>query len=709
MSLLKTAFLQPRLLQALPRPAVKWVRLFTIAVLVGVVSGLATAAVEFGLHNGSRHIVGRIVNPGMPAVLDFHWPLLVLPALGGLLSGLLIRFFCPTAVGHGTETLVRAFHHQGGALPLRGPAVKALAAIGVISSGGSAGPEGPVAALGAAIGSSMGGLFTLTPRERRIMLVAGCGAGIGAIFQSPMGGALFAASVMYREPDFESEAIVPAFIASVIGYSTYMPFYGMKFPLLGGATGFHFRSPYELIPYAVLGVVCAGYCILLHMSLSFVERRPLRAFHLPRWLAPAVGGLATGAIACVIPQVMDWRYDFINNAMSGVIQEALSETQAWHPVLLFAGVGIAKCLATGFTVGSGASGGLLGPSVFIGGAAGAFVGVLFEALWPGAFPPSTRLALVPVGMAGVLSATMRSPLAAIVMAAEMTGSYGLFVPSMLVCVSSYVIGRRWGLNREQLGTAADSPTHAGDTIVHMLENWHVRDFLQHDWAQTIAPDATLREIVSRVQPGTRPVFAVVDGRRIVGIVSLPDIEEIMSDEAVSDAVIAADIMNEDISTVHPDDDVYYALTRMARNNHIVMPVVSRGDSSVYLGMFARNDVYDRVRQQMEKLRKDLLAEHTGLAAIEHEEQLHQLVMGVSTPKRDMIQRLLVPMQVVGQSLREADFRRRFGVQVIAVEQPDGSMQCPPDPDAPLRTNQRLVAIVFERPETEAPQPDADTD
>jgi K+/H+ antiporter YhaU regulatory subunit KhtT len=195
------------------------------------------------------------------------------------------------------------------------------------------------------------------------------------------------------------------------------------------------------------------------------------------------------------------------------------------------------------------------------------------------------------------------------------------------------------------------------------------------------------------------VFAVVENERIVGLVSLGDIQRIMDEPGVAEAIIAVDMMTTDLITVSPDDNVYAALARMARDNHIVVPVVSGDGREEFLGMLSRHDIYAAVRRQLETMRRDLLVEHAGLAAIDREEGLHQLVMGAAAPKVDNIQRLLVPMQAVGHSLRESDFRRNFGVQVIAVEHADGTMECPPDPDRPLDTSQRLVAIVLEQETT----------
>ena len=681
----------------LPTPAARWARLFALAAAVGVCAGLAIAGLEWGLHHGSELLAGRFTHLGGPQVLRFHWGVLLLPVLGGLASGLAVRALCPRALGHGTDMLTRAFHRDMGRLELKAPLVKGVAAVGVISCGGSAGPEGPVAALGAAIGSSFGRAFRITPRERRILLVAGCAAGVGAIFQCPLGGALFAASVLYREPEFEAEAIVPAFVASVVGYSTFMSFWGYGVPLVREASELAFHSPAELLPYALLGLLCGLVSIFFSLCVRVVERGLVPWSRLPRWLAPALGGLATGGLACLLPQVMDGRYLFIQNAVDGNLFGTIASINWWWWTALFGAVVLAKCLATGLTVGSGASGGLLGPSVFIGGATGAFLGALLEAfVAPGVFPEDLRRALIPVGMGGVLAACMRTPLAAIVMVTEMTGSYGLIVPSMLVCVSAYVVGRRQGLNHEQVRTAADSPAHAGDAVIHILESWRVEQLMEQDWAETVPPEAILGEMVNKAQLGTRPVFAVVQEGRLCGLVSVTDIRRIMEEPGLAEVVIAADLMSSRPVTVYPDQDVYQAMSALEGEHDDVLPVVSRDRSRRWLGMLTRDRVFQTVQGQIEATHKHVLREHSGLAAIGQEGQLQQLVMGISPPRADVIQRLLVPLQAVGQSLREADFRRNFGAQVIAIEQPDGSIQCPPDLEAPLHTGQRLVAIVFPR-------------
>ncbi len=689
-----------RLAGMLPGSAARWSRQFALGVVVGILGGVAAYALHWSLEVGAHHIIGEVAahSAGFD-VLQFRLGVLLLPAIGGLLSGLAVHRFCPHAIGQGTESLTRAFHRDMGAMPLQPSLVKGVASVGVISCGGSAGPEGPIAALGAAIGSSIGRIFHVTPHERRIMLVAGCAAGVGAIFQCPLGGALFAAGVLYRDPEFETDAIVPAVIASVISYSTFMMFSSPEAlePLLPHAADLRFSSIKELLPYALLGPLCGLMCMLFSGAMRLVEHGVVPRVPLPRWALPMLGGLLTGAIACLIPQVMDGQYEFIRNSMADLTGQ-LPGADPWFWVKLFAAVAVGKCIATGFTLGSGGSGGVLGPAVFIGGATGAFLGALCDALLPGVFPPALREALIPVGMGGVLAAAMRTPLAAIVMVTEMTDSYGLIVPSMLVCISAYVTGRRFGLNHEQVRTAAESPAHAADGVVHTLERLRVADLMETDRDVTAEVAEPLASLVSRMRPGTRPVFAVLEKDEVAGLISVPDVRRIMDQPELFDSLIASDLMTERVSTVLPDQSVYDALNVFSLQNHDVLPVVSSGRRQKWVGMLARRAVFDALRREAARMQQSVVREHAGLVAIDREGQLNQLMMAVAPTRADHVQRLLVPLEAVGRSLREADMRNRFDIEVLAIEQPDGTMQCPPDPNAPLRTDQRLIAIVERRPD-----------
>ncbi|MHC4100095.1 MAG: chloride channel protein [Planctomycetota bacterium] len=677
-------------------PATRWGRRVSLAILVGIAAGAAAALLDRAIHFGSDRLIGRFTHFGTADFFHFEWAILLLPALGGLVSGLLVYLGAPRSTGHGVDVLTRAFHRHFGHLPIRGPGVKGAGAAIVISTGGSAGPEGPIAALGAALGSTIARFFPLTAQERRILLIGGCAAGIGAIFRCPLGGALFATSILYSEPEFESDAIVPSFVASVIGYSTYMTILGSREPMIVGIDSLLFTKPADLPWYAILGFLCGLTSIVFFFCLRAVERGIVPRSRIPRWFLPALGGLGTGAIACLLPQVMDGRYLFIQNAVDGGLFDLAGPVESWAAwAALFGLVALAKCVATALTVGSGAPGGVLGPSVFIGGAVGACVGAIGHTLFPEAFPDELRRALIPVGMAAVLAATMRIPLAAIVMTMEMTGSFGLIAPLMLACVVSYVIGRRWGVNDEQVRTAADSPTHAADPIVHLLESWRVGNVMQKKWPMTVPPGASLEEIIEKVEPGTRPLVAVADNDDLKGVISGTDLGTVMTTTQAVRLLIASDIMNTKLTTLDEQSDVYSALTTFTRVEHEVLPVMSHGRGGKWVGMLTRRRVVERLHEELDRSREAAFQEHLGLRAIEEDLRLDELVMAVPGEHSD-IQRLFVPIDAIGKSLRECDFRRRYNVQVIAIEEADGSYECPPDPDRPLTTKERLLAVVWSK-------------
>lgn len=676
-------------------PAGTWGSLFLLSAAVGVLVGLAAAGLEFGLVAGVEHLIGRFTHVSGAGVVEFNKWILLLPAIGGVSAGLLIRWFCPQEGLHGTNQLIHAFHQNGGNLPMRDPAVKATAAVGMIACGGSAGPEGPIAALGAAIGSTVARHLNLPARVRRVLLVAGCAGGVGAIFQCPLGGALFATSVLYREPELEADSIVPAFISSILSYSTFMAFWGFGHYLIEPPNRLIFSAPLELIPYTLLGLLCAFLAILLSVAIRAIERRRLRLAAVPRWVAAGLGGLAVGGIGCLLPQIMDAQYHFIQNAVSGRLftLSGAAARSPWEWTVLFGLVAVAKCIASALTVGTSGAGGLLGPSVFIGGAAGAFLGALLNALFPGAFPEQLRESLIAVGMAGVLSAAMRTPLAATVMVMEMTGSYGLIVPLMLVCIISYVAGRRWGLNSTQVRSASESPVHVGDALVHLLQSVRVQDVMTRNWPHVATPLTTLGEMVQSIPSGSRPVFIVLDNHRLAGVVSISDISRAIAEPGISELVIASDIMTSRVQTVRPRQPLYEVLALFRSAGHNVLPVVSEHDDRRFLGVLSRQAIYQAVHSRSEEMRSHLHREHAGIETIEQDEQLYQLALCAQTPSPDTIQRIPVPPEAVGKSIRETDFRHHYGAQIISVQNADGTMQCPPDVDAPLKSDQVLLAIL----------------
>lgn len=663
-------------------------RTIVLSIVIGFLAGLAAKGLESGVQFGIQGVIGRFADSSGDDVLKFRWQILLLPAAGGLLSGILVGLLCRPTRAHGTAVLIDAFHHHGAEISLRDSMLKALAAAAVISFGGSVGKEAPIAVLGAAIGTTAAGVLGMTPRERRLFLIAGCAAGVGAVFQCPLGGALFATTVLYREPEIEGDALLPSIIASVTSYSTFMAFGGYGGRLLEGTRRLAFASPLELIPYTGLAFLCAAIGILFYHCLKFSSALFKKA-RLPRWLGPGAAGLLGGLLACALPQVMDSRYLFIQRALDG---PGNVDRAAWIAgASLFAVVLLAKCAATSLMMGSNSAGGLFGPVVFMGGAVGALMGAVLEGFYPGTFPESLRKCLIPVGMAGVLSASLRTPLAAIVMVTEMTGSYGLIVPLMLVSILSYLLGRRWGVYAEQVGSPHDSPAHAGESTISLLETLRVKDLMDGAWPYIVGPDRKLPELVTLMTGGARPTFAVIDGRRFLGTIPASKIAEAADGGGPSRILTAKHLITPDLKLVYLEDDLYSTLDLFRRTSLDVLPVVdeSTGD---YAGMLSREAILRALRKRLADQRFHLLQEHEGLTALAQESLIENLLSEISSHTRGKVYRMDVPEEIAGKSLKESGFRARYESHVIAIQRATGELITAPDPQHVLQREDTLIVF-----------------
>jgi len=429
----------------------KWTVYF---ILIGVIAGLGSVVFhylcELGVHYFLDFMAGyRPPGPAgehrllIPTQTPFNrWILLFLPALGGLVSGWLVYTYAPEAEGHGTDAAIDAYHRKGGFIRGRVPIIKTIASAITLTTGGS----------GGRFGSFLATRLKLSNRERRIMMAAGISAGVGSIFRAPLAGALFAAEVLYRDPDFESEVIIPAGISSVVAYCIFCLVFGWG--SLFETPYFHFRNPLALGPYLVLALVLVATGVFYIKSFYGITRL-FKSLKLPNHIKPALGGLCTGIIGFFLPQTLAFGYGFAQMALNN---------EATIPFLLLLAIG--KVLTTSFSIGSGGSGGVFGPSVVIGGAMGGVIEKIFNLIMPAVVTEPG--AFVVVGMAGFFTAVSNTPISTIIFVSEMTNSYHLLLPSLLVCSVSYLAARRWTIYEKQVKSKVDSPAHAGDFFVDIL-------------------------------------------------------------------------------------------------------------------------------------------------------------------------------------------------------------------------------------------------
>lgn len=284
-------------------------RIYTYSLVIGLISGLAAAFFTWGLELARFVFLERLAGfqqfrpagevafdfafLGQPVYAHHTWVLALLPALGGLVSGYLVYRVAPEAEGHGTDAMIDAFHNRRGFIRPVVPAVKGAATILVLGSGGSAGKEGPVAQIGAGLGSWLATRLGLSAAQRRILLLAGTAGGLGAIFRAPLGGALTSVEVLYRE-DFESDALVPCVISSITAYSVYTGVFG--FSPIFAIPDLSFRDARELLAYLVLGILCALAGILYVKIFYGIRDHFFRKLPLPKCLVVALGGLLVGLL-----------------------------------------------------------------------------------------------------------------------------------------------------------------------------------------------------------------------------------------------------------------------------------------------------------------------------------------------------------------------------------------------------------------------------
>ena len=371
------------------------------------------------------------------------WLIPLVTTLGGLLSGVLVFSIAPEAEGHGTDSAVRAFHRAGGYIRPRVIPLKAVTSAITIGSGGAAGREGPTALIAAGVGSMYATLLRRPEEERRLHVLMGMAAALAAVFRSPIGTAFFAVEVLYSRIEFESNALLYTMLGSVVAYALNGLFVGWE-PIFQLPEP-HFAAFIDYGWYLVLGGASGLIATLLPLVFYGVRDAFLKLPGPPH-IKPAIGGLGTGLMALALPQVLGGGYGWIQQAMEGHLGAGLLLT------LVFA-----KMIAFALTVGSGGSGGVFAPGLFIGAMLGGFIAVFARQ------PPAP---FVIVGMAAVFGGAARVPLTTLLMVTEMTGGYHLLAPAALSVMVSTLVQMSLSehlpyqsLYEQQVPTPIDSPVH----------------------------------------------------------------------------------------------------------------------------------------------------------------------------------------------------------------------------------------------------------
>jgi H+/Cl- antiporter ClcA/CBS domain-containing protein len=432
----------------------KWL---TLGVLIGTMAGVGAIVFYEALVACTHFFLGTLAGYHVPtpagegghrASANFTrpWAIPLVVGLGALLGAVLVFRFAPEAEGHGTDAAISAVHHNPRGIRFRAVIVKIVASALTIGSGGSGGREGPTGQISAGFASLLARELDLSPSDARIAVVTGIGSGIGAIFGAPLGGAVLATEILYRD-DFDAEALLPSFVASLVGYVIFGAFIGFT-PLFGFAGSYHFTDPAHLPWFALIGVL-GGLIGLLYAKSFYGIAELFGRIPLPRWAKPAIGGVIVGLMALAIPEVLGTGY--------GWIQQGLGRQLLALPLWIVLILPFARILATSLSIGSGGSGGIFGPGMIIGAFIGASVWRLFEPVVPSM--GHNPAPFVIVGMMCCFGGISRAPLAVMLMVAEMTGSLSILGPAMIAVGLAWFIVRRSDdtIYRSQLKNRADAP------------------------------------------------------------------------------------------------------------------------------------------------------------------------------------------------------------------------------------------------------------
>jgi CIC family chloride channel protein len=515
-----------------------------------------------------------------------------IPALGGLIVGPLVYFGAREAKGHGVPEVMEAVALRSGLIRKRLVVIKSLASALTIGTGGSVGREGPIVQIGSAIGSTIGQLTKVSADRLRTLVGCGAAAGIAATFNAPIAGSMFALEIILG--DFGVATFSPIVISSVTATAVSRHFLGDTPAFVVPA--YELISAWEFPLYLTLGLFCALVAVVFVQTLYKMEDLFDSFKFPPDYFKAVLGGLVLGLMGLVFPQILGVGY--------GAIDLSLMQNYAWWILLLLV---VCKMLATSITIGSGGSGGIFAPSLFLGAMAGGFFGLIINNIFPDVTASAGAYGIV--GMGAVVSATTHGPLTAILMLFEMTGDYKIILPLMVTCIiSSLAAGQ---LLKESIYTL--KLIRKGIDIregkeVNVLKSIRAGEVM-NPRVETVGEAFNLRGLADRISKSKYNSFPVVnDANELAGILSFFDYNEALFDENLKDLVIAKDLATTDIVTVSLDDNLYDAFEKISVKDFSILPVVSPDDPKQLMGVLSRRDIIGAYEKAV--LKKSLYPEQS---------------------------------------------------------------------------------------------------
>ncbi|MDO5835884.1 MAG: chloride channel protein [Methanobacterium sp.] len=496
--------------------------------------------------------------------------------------GLLTHYFAKETKGHGVPEVMTAVTLHGGKIRPVVAGVKAIVSAISIGSGGSAGKEGPIIQIGSTIGSTIAQKLGLTPYQTKVLVTCGAAGGIAAIFNTPIAGVLFGIELILREVKLKSlTAIIISAVFATITAQVLLNYLGVQATYIFFLPQYTLKTPIEIIFYLILGLLAGFVAILFTKSLYGVEDL-FEKMKAPEFVKPAIGGLFVGLIGLVLflstgnPYVFGIGFETMDLLFGGQIVFAVILA------LIFL-----KIIATSLTLGSGGSGGVFTPALFIGSMTGGAFGTVVHKIFPTI--TATYEAYAIVGMAAVFAGGSNAILTAIVLVFEMTGNYMIILPVMLACVIStsfykfYMEDTIYTVKLRHRGIIINQ-----EMDVNQMKTIAVKDIMKTD-VETVAEDLSLLKLSEKIINTGHMAFPVVHQRnKLVGIVTHSDFDKI--DEKDHHNLKVKDVMTEELITVQPEDNLEDVLLKLGDEELSHFPVVDITDPEKIVGFFTKGDI-----------------------------------------------------------------------------------------------------------------------
>ncbi|UCC75024.1 MAG: chloride channel protein [Gemmatimonadota bacterium] len=628
-----------------------------VATVVGILGGLG--AVAFRLLIEAVNEVAWQQGPATLAHLASlpPWWKILAPAVGGAIVGLIIYLFAREAKGHGVPEVMEAVALQGGRIRPRVVLAKMFASGICIGTGGSVGREGPIVQIGSALGSTIGQWLKIDQRRLRTLVGCGAAAGIAGTFNAPVAGALFALEVTLG--DFGVAQFSPIVISSVAATVVSRHFLG-DFPAFE-VTAYSLVHWTELFAYAGLGIL-AGLVALAFIRSLYATEDAFDRLRVPLPAKAMVGGAIIGLIGIQLPHIFGVGYEAITQALHGNL--------AWQFMALLVAV---KIIAVSVTIGSGGSGGIFAPSLFIGAMLGGAVGTVVHSIWPTATAGTGAYAMV--GMGAVVAAATHAPITAILIIFEMTGDYKIILPLMISCIIATLLATR--MQRASIYTM--KLLRRGVDIqrgraVNVLQHVRVREVMRSD-PVTVAPDDHLLSLISKLidHPGST-LFVIGEAGELEGIITVDSIRPVMKDPRALEAlIIAEDVMAEaEFPRVAPHDSLADVMRLLGAYRGEV-PVLEDGRLA---GVIWPEDVIGRYHTELFK--RDMAG--SMVSAVDQDSKVESVPAAEDT----VLAEIPAPGPFIGRTIRELNIRQDFGASVLMLKRTtatgDLSLDTAPDPD-----------------------------